>query len=232
MLVFTFLSYVLCLLAITFDYVHKLWSEQSCREVQDNNGEQFCLQVSTLYSYLFNKWMSSSDPLPNNWYGKIWLYTQTKTGITSRCDNWNVYKHTYIRSQAMDTHNTYTHNAYRLQIYNIRLHAICIIVTKRALEIQKKIGADTTRISPTFRRNLLSPKYRLFSSHFLLVPYLTYFSIMKIEAVCRCETLMTYYEGGLISLWLYKENKLRDWKKNYLLYIFPPQLHTLMTSLF
>jgi hypothetical protein len=28
--------------------------------------------------------------------------------------------------------------------------------------------------------------------------------------------------GGLISLWLYKEtNKLRDWKKMYLLYIFP-----------
>jgi hypothetical protein len=30
-----------------------------------------------------------------------------------------------------------------------------------------------------------------------------------------------FYNGGLISLWLYKENnKLRDWK-NYLLYIFP-----------
>jgi hypothetical protein len=41
------------------------------------------------------------------------------------------------------------------------------------------------------------------------------------------------YEGELISLWLYKENnKLRDWEKMYLLYIFPPELHTLLTSLF
>jgi hypothetical protein len=39
--------------------------------------------------------------------------------------------------------------------------------------------------------------------------------------------------GALISHWLYKENKLRDWKNvPYLLYIFPPQLHTLMTLLF
>jgi hypothetical protein len=38
--------------------------------------------------------------------------------------------------------------------------------------------------------------------------------------------------GGLISLWLYKGNKkLRD-KNIYFLYIFPPELHTLMTSLF
>jgi hypothetical protein len=37
---------------------------------------------------------------------------------------------------------------------------------------------------------------------------------------------------GLISLWLYEENnKLRDLKM-YLLYIFPPELHTLMASLF
>jgi hypothetical protein len=37
---------------------------------------------------------------------------------------------------------------------------------------------------------------------------------------------------GLISLWLYKENnKLRD-EKICLLYIFPLELHTLMTSLF
>jgi hypothetical protein len=44
---------------------------------------------------------------------------------------------------------------------------------------------------------------------------------------------LKWYEGGLISLWLYKENnKLRDWEKMYLLYIFPPELHTLMTSLF
>jgi hypothetical protein len=39
-------------------------------------------------------------------------------------------------------------------------------------------------------------------------------------------------KGGLVSLWLYKENnKLRDLKM-YLLYIFPPELHTLMASLF
>jgi hypothetical protein len=38
--------------------------------------------------------------------------------------------------------------------------------------------------------------------------------------------------GGLISLWLYKENnKLRDWKSVFTLHI-PPELHTLMTSLF
>jgi hypothetical protein len=38
--------------------------------------------------------------------------------------------------------------------------------------------------------------------------------------------------GGLVSLWLYKENnKLRDWKKVFSLHI-PPELHTLMTSLF
>jgi hypothetical protein len=42
-----------------------------------------------------------------------------------------------------------------------------------------------------------------------------------------------YHKGELISLWLYKENKkLRDWRKVYLLYIFPPELHTLVTSLF
>jgi hypothetical protein len=38
--------------------------------------------------------------------------------------------------------------------------------------------------------------------------------------------------GGLISLWLYKENnKLRDRKNIFTLHI-PPELHTLMTSLF
>jgi hypothetical protein len=40
------------------------------------------------------------------------------------------------------------------------------------------------------------------------------------------------HKRGLILLWLYKGNKLRDWKKMYLLYIFPPKLHTLMTWLF
>jgi hypothetical protein len=47
-------------------------------------------------------------------------------------------------------------------------------------------------------------------------------------------TIPPYVRGGLISLWLYKEKKLRDWKKMYLLYIFPPppELHTFMTSLF
>jgi hypothetical protein len=43
---------------------------------------------------------------------------------------------------------------------------------------------------------------------------------------------MVLYSRGLISLWLYKEsNNLRD-RKMHLLYIFPPELHTLMTSLF
>jgi hypothetical protein len=37
---------------------------------------------------------------------------------------------------------------------------------------------------------------------------------------------------GLISLWLYEENKLRYWEKIYLHYIFPPELPTLMTLLF
>jgi hypothetical protein len=38
--------------------------------------------------------------------------------------------------------------------------------------------------------------------------------------------------GGLISFWLYKENnKLRDWKNVFTLHI-PPELHTLMTSMF
>jgi hypothetical protein len=36
---------------------------------------------------------------------------------------------------------------------------------------------------------------------------------------------------GLISLWFYKEYKLRI-ETMYLLYMFPPKLHTLMTSLF
>jgi hypothetical protein len=36
----------------------------------------------------------------------------------------------------------------------------------------------------------------------------------------------------LVSLWLYKENKLRIEKKKYLLYIFPPERHTLTISLF
>jgi hypothetical protein len=38
-------------------------------------------------------------------------------------------------------------------------------------------------------------------------------------------------QRGLISLWLYKENKLRDWKNVFTLHI-PPELHTLMASLF
>jgi hypothetical protein len=38
--------------------------------------------------------------------------------------------------------------------------------------------------------------------------------------------------GRLINIWLYREHKLRGRKKIYLLYIFPPELHTLMTSLF
>jgi hypothetical protein len=37
--------------------------------------------------------------------------------------------------------------------------------------------------------------------------------------------------GGLINLWLYKE-QTTGLKKMYLLYISPPELHTLMTSLF
>jgi hypothetical protein len=38
------------------------------------------------------------------------------------------------------------------------------------------------------------------------------------------------YEGGLISLWLFKENiKLWDWKN---VFTYSPELHTLMTSLF
>jgi hypothetical protein len=38
--------------------------------------------------------------------------------------------------------------------------------------------------------------------------------------------------GGLINLWLYKENiKLRDWKNIFTLHI-SPELHTLMTPLF
>jgi hypothetical protein len=36
----------------------------------------------------------------------------------------------------------------------------------------------------------------------------------------------------LISVWLYKENYKLWVGKMYLLYIFPPELHTLMTSLF
>jgi hypothetical protein len=35
------------------------------------------------------------------------------------------------------------------------------------------------------------------------------------------KTIHSKIRGGLISLWLYKENKLRDWKM-YLLCIFPP----------
>jgi hypothetical protein len=34
---------------------------------------------------------------------------------------------------------------------------------------------------------------------------------------------------GLISLWLYKENNKLLGLKIYLLYLFPPELHTLMT---
>jgi hypothetical protein len=36
---------------------------------------------------------------------------------------------------------------------------------------------------------------------------------------------------GLIILWRYKENKLRDWKNVFTLHI-PPELHKVMTSLF
>jgi hypothetical protein len=46
-------------------------------------------------------------------------------------------------------------------------------------------------------------------------------------------TLAAEYDGGLISLWLYKEkNKLQNENKIYLLYISPPELHTLMATLF
>jgi hypothetical protein len=39
--------------------------------------------------------------------------------------------------------------------------------------------------------------------------------------------------GGLIILWLYKENEqAKGLKKIYLLYIFPPDLHTLGCSIF
>jgi hypothetical protein len=48
--------------------------------------------------------------------------------------------------------------------------------------------------------------------------------------VCDAK-LQRMLRGGLISLWLYKENKSYG-VKMYLLYIFPPELHTLMTSLF
>jgi hypothetical protein len=40
-----------------------------------------------------------------------------------------------------------------------------------------------------------------------------------------------YVQGGLISLWLYKK-QATGLKKIYLHYIFPPELHPLMTSLF
>jgi hypothetical protein len=43
-------------------------------------------------------------------------------------------------------------------------------------------------------------------------------------------TVSNMYTRGLISLWIYKENN--GIEKKYLLYIFPPELHTLMTSLF
>jgi hypothetical protein len=45
--------------------------------------------------------------------------------------------------------------------------------------------------------------------------------------------ILWHIRGGLISLWLYKENtKATGFKKIYLLYIFPSELYTLMTSLF
>jgi hypothetical protein len=46
------------------------------------------------------------------------------------------------------------------------------------------------------------------------------------------EKLPKYKGGGLISLGFIKKTTSYGIEKFYLLYIFPPELHTLMTSLF
>jgi hypothetical protein len=62
--------------------------------------------------------------------------------------------------------------------------------------------------------------------------YLTRQSFWSSQTIQAYVRENRYVRGGLISGWLYKgNNKLRDWKL-YLLYIFPPELHTLTTSLF
>jgi hypothetical protein len=62
----------------------------------------------------------------------------------------------------------------------------------------------------------------------MLIIYYTFWPFDH-HKVC---TFTAGYEGGLISLWLYKENNtLRDWKNVFTLNI-PPEPHTLMTSLF
>jgi hypothetical protein len=42
---------------------------------------------------------------------------------------------------------------------------------------------------------------------------------------------LCYEGGGVLNLWLYKENKLWDWENAFTLHI-SPELQTLMTSLF
>jgi hypothetical protein len=89
---------------------------------------------------------------------------------------------------------------------------------------------------------------RFGGTRFILVSFSAY-STLKMEATCSSETLVDFrwtkrryipqdraldihisfdrIRGGLISLWLYKENnKLRDWKNVFTLHISPLAPHT------
>jgi hypothetical protein len=66
-----------------------------------------------------------------------------------------------------------------------------------------------------------------------IAPLYSHFFFFGIWHMQNISEYLTYMRGGgLRSLWLYKKNnKLWDWKNIFTLHI-PPDLHTLMTSLF
>lgn len=156
MLIFTFLSYVLLSVGRKFrlrpqTLIRVVGAEKYKIQWRNSSVWKFPL----CYSFPCNKWMSS-DTLPNNWYGKIWLSAQTETGITLSCDKWNMYKYIYTGTQVMDTHIVHTGCKY---IYN---KAAWSVYHRDQMNHRKeKSDVDAGRILRTFRRNLLSPEYQL-----------------------------------------------------------------------
>jgi hypothetical protein len=135
-----------------------------------HNGEQFYSQVSTVNSYLFNKW-KSSDTVPTIDTGRFGcihgerlalyravisvIYTNTHKQAHKRWTHTHTHTYTYICM--------YTHT---LQICNMRLlknSGHLVQLNPRAenkCDVHCLLGCDDVysgRISPTFRKNLLSP---------------------------------------------------------------------------